>query len=394
MAEIKELRSPQGQLLAHAAVKDNYLSGAALYNQIQHEKVPFFVTAFAIDQARKVMIYGLTDEMFTTYKDPLLKMTIKAVPNAILTSVRDFIEPEEYLFQFASALSQMKLTPVAQSDLPSIIGQNIQASYANFMNEYQSYFDIENQLGTPTYPNNSLMKSILVKYKAAAADGSPVTVLAGMDYKGIEYYTSASPTAIFGGLLGVLTKKKEPEGGSNRLGHGSPCSAIDWGAANKFLMVAPDEYVDEATVDFLEFVASFHMDDALRQQFYLRNAERSQMMINQAQQLQQMAHQSALNLQASQRRLAQTLAENSAAMSAGIMDSWNKKMASDSRISQARSEAIRGVDVYTNSYGQNVDVSVSSDHVYQNQYGDVYGVSGNALDNELLSKLNWTELNK
>ena len=95
-----------------------------------------------------------------------------------------------------------------------------------------------------------------------------------------------------------------------------------------------------------------------------------------------------------QQKLAQTLAQNSAAMSDMIMDSWNRKMASDSRISQARSEAIRGVDVYQNSYGQNVDVSVSADHVYQNQYGDVYGVSGNAPDQDILNRLNWTELKK
>ena len=68
-------------------------------------------------------------------------------------------------------------------------------------------------------------------------------------------------------------------------------------------------------------------------------------------------------------------------------DSWDKKMASDSRISQARSEAIRGVNVYQNSYGQNVDVSVTADHVYENRYGDVYGVSGNAPDQELLNRM-------
>ena len=69
-------------------------------------------------------------------------------------------------------------------------------------------------------------------------------------------------------------------------------------------------------------------------------------------------------------------------------------MASDSRISAARSEAIMGVNTYTNRYGQNVSVDVTADHVYQNQYGDVYGVSGNALDNETLTSLNWKELKK
>ena len=91
-----------------------------------------------------------------------------------------------------------------------------------------------------------------------------------------------------------------------------------------------------------------------------------------------------------------TLADicNRPAMSDMIMDSWNKKMASDSRISQARSEAIRGVNVYQNSYGQNVDVSVTADHVYENRYGDVYGVSGNAPDQELLNRMDWRELKK
>ena len=110
--------------------------------------------------------------------------------------------------------------------------------------------------------------------------------------------------------------------------------------------------------------------------------------------LQAQLAQSRVALAANQQRLAQTLAANSEAMHAGIMDSWNKKMASDSRISQARSEAIRGVDTYTNSYGQNVEVSVTADHVYQNRYGDVYGVSGPAPDNETLSRLNWTEIEK
>ena len=88
-----------------------------------------------------------------------------------------------------------------------------------------------------------------------------------------------------------------------------------------------------------------------------------------------------------QQRLAQTLAQNSQAMSNMIMDSWNQKQASDARISQARSEAIRGVNSYQTTYGQNVDVSVTADHVYQDRYGDVYGVSGTAPDQEFLNRV-------
>ena len=194
--------------------------------------------------------------------------------------------------------------------------------------------------------------------------------------------------------MGSLLKKTEVEKRSDKLGDGKPCDAIDWGSQNKFALIAPAAYEQEVTKDFLEFVATFHMEDSLREQFFQKQAERIMQRMQLTMQFQAMAQQSMINLQRNQQQLAQTLARNSAEMSAGIMDSWNRKMASDSRISQARSEAIMGVDVYTNSYGQNYDVSVSADHVYQNQYGDVYGISGVAPDQELLNKLNWTELKK
>ena len=101
-------------------------------------------------------------------------------------------------------------------------------------------------------------------------------------------------------------------------------------------------------------------------------------------------------IQAQQRAIeaSRMIAQNSAQMSAGIMDSWNRKMASDSRISQARSEAIRGVNTYQRTGGRSVEVGVTADHVYQNNYGDVYGVSGTAPDQELLNRLNWTEIRR
>ncbi|MBR0385894.1 MAG: hypothetical protein IJI05_05030 [Erysipelotrichaceae bacterium] len=396
MTEIKKFMDKDGYIYALAAMPDNYLTGASLVDKLQHETVPFFVTAHAIDTTRNIMIFGLTDEMFTTYKNEFIKLTLKAVPNVIWDSIRDFVEPEQYLQQFAEAISAMKLTPVAQTNLPSIFGQNIDSSYKSMMMQYQAAFDRETQLGTPTQANNSICDAILVKYYGEK-NGARYVVLAGMDYKGIEYYTNTSALSVLspiGGLIGGLLKQKQAEKSSNKFGHGKPCDAIDWGAANRFALITPVEYEEEATRDFINFVSTFHMEDSLRTQFYNKVAERAMMMMQQSMQLQQMAQQSMINLQRSQQQLARTLAENSAAMSAGIMDSWNQKMASDSRISQARSEATLGVNTYQNTYGQNVSVDVAADHVYQNQYGDVYGVSGNALDNDVLTKLNWKELNK
>ena len=391
MTEIKAFSTPQGQVCAHAAIPDDWVIGASIVNGPQHETVPFFITAHAIDTARNIMIFGLTDEMFTTYKNQLVKSALKMVPNIIWNSIRDFIEPEDYLYQFACAMSQMNLRPVAEADLPSPFGRNIQASYNAMMEEYNAYFEREASLGTPTFANNTLCRSYLMKYTGTARSGASCIVLAGMDYKGVEYYSTVTPMMGFAGLFGG---RKENDAGSDIFGQGSPCDAIDWGAANKYLVVAPAEYEAEATKAFLDFVSTFHMDDALRQQFYSLRLQRSQMMMQQSLQFQQMAQQSRINLQMSQQRLAQTLAQNSAAMSNMIMDSWDRKMASDSRISQARSEATLGVNTWQNSYGQNVQVSVSADHVYENQYGDVYGVSGNAVDQDVLNQLNWKELKK
>ena len=154
------------------------------------------------------------------------------------------------------------------------------------------------------------------------------------------------------------------------------------------------EYDEEVLPVFMRFVSSIIPDPGLEQREIAMINNKMAAIAQEVARNQQIAMQKQMQLQQNQARTAQMLADNARSMSDGLMDSWNKKMASDSRISQARSEAIRGVNVYQNSYGQNVDVSVTADHVYQNQYGDVYGVSGNALDQDVLNKINWTELSK
>ena len=397
MSEIKQFKDQNGNVLAHAAIPDDYVIGGSLVDGFQHESVPFFITVHAINNDKKIMIFGLSDEKFTTYKNKMLTMTLKAMADVKWNSIRDFIEPEDYMQQFAEALSTMKLTVVGEADLPSICGKDPQQAYQNFMSEYEASFQRDAQLGTETRANNSLVRSFMRRYTGTAASGAQCTVVAGMDYNGVEYYAPASALSVINplaGLVGTAIKNKQAEKSSKQFGHGTPCDGIDWGAKNKFLMVSPKEYEQEAFAAFYEFVETFHMDQNLRQRFYELNAQRIQMRLQETLRFQGMAQANMQSLMYNQQRLTQTLAQNSAAMSDMIMDSWNKKMASDSRISQARSEAIRGVDVYQNSYGQNVDLSVSADHVYQNQYGDVYGVSGNAPDQDILNKLNWTELKK
>jgi hypothetical protein len=398
MSDFKNFCDQQGRVCAKAVIADSYMTGASLVGDaFQHESVPFFITAHAIDTGRNIMIFGLSDEKFTTYKNRMLTMTLKQMADVRWDSLRDFVEPEDYLDQFARALSQMDLRAVGEADMPSICGQNKEEAYRDFMSEYEAAFQRDAYFGVETRANNVLVRSFMRRYEGIARSGVKCTVVAGMDYNGIEYYSPASMLSAINplmGLMGAAIKNKQAEKSSNKLGQGSPCDAIDWGARNKFLLVTPKEYEKEAFNDFMDFVQTFHMDQDLRSRFYEMNAQRIQMRLQETMRFQGIAQANMQNLMYNQQRLTQTLAQNSAAMSDMIMDSWNRKMASDSRISQARSEAIRGVNVYQNSYGQNVDVSVSADHVYENQYGDVYGVSGNAPDQELLNRLNWKELKK
>ena len=222
-----------------------------------------------------------------------------------------------------------------------------------------------------------------------------------------------------GGIIGkAMRKKKEsqpqqaapaqataqaqpkPAAGSGEIpfGHckdnGVRVDQITFGAHRKYFCFCYKENEAEATRAFLDFVRTIEPDPSLAQRevsaINQKMAEiRQAVAQNQAIVMQKQAHLHQLQMQTSQ-----MIANNARQASAGLRDSWERKQASDDRISQGFSEAIRGVDTYTNSYGQTYDVSTAADHVYQNQYGDVFGVSGTGFDQSDLNQLNLTELDK
>ena len=391
-SEIKKIISPDNYVLASAAVPEGYITGGALQQQRQHERVPFTMSVHVLNTEKQIFLFALSDEMFTTYRNELIKQGLRQVPNVIWSSIRDFIEPEQYLQQFSEAMTQMRLTMTAQGELPSVFNANLRQKLADFRAEYDVYFQYETQAGAPTYPQNLCFRSYLRRF-TGVKDNQPYVVLSGMDYKGIEYYTTLPmPGMGMFGMLGGGSRQRQSGPGSLKFGYGNPCDAIEWGAENRFIVSAPQQYEAEATQVFADFVSTYQMSQGLRSQFIELRASRAAMMFQQSLQYQQMAQQARMNLQYQQQKLTRMLQENSAAMSAGIMDSWDKKMASDSRISANYSEAIRGVNTYQTTSGRPVEVSVTADHVYENRYGDVYGVSGTAPDQETLNRLNWTEL--
>ena len=53
MNSIKEFKDQNGNVLALAAIPDDYTIGSALNNEFQHKTVPFFITAHAINRSEE-----------------------------------------------------------------------------------------------------------------------------------------------------------------------------------------------------------------------------------------------------------------------------------------------------------------------------------------------------
>ena len=158
--------------------------------------------------------------------------------------------------------------------------------------------------------------------------------------------------------------------------------------------MASAEKEQEATEIFLRFVGSLTPDPALERQESALVEQMYRQRVMEAQGYAMQAQQMRMQTMQRQQELSRQIAQNNAEISAGIMDSWEKRSASQSRMSANYSEAVRGVNAYATPSGRTVECSVTADHVYQNRYGDTIGVSGTAVDPEVAAKLDWTELNK
>ena len=385
--------------LAHAEVPDTYETGGELNQNWQSSMVPFTFNIHAVNKEKRIGMFIMSEEMFSEPRSQLAKMGVNNDPTIIRSSLRNFIEPGDYLIQTAQSVFGEPLRVTAQAELPSRNTVNRQANYQRMMNLYNVFFNFDHQMGVDSQPGNTIYNGVLAKY-AGSKNGTDCVIMAGMDYKGVEIYANMNMASMMGGMGGLLggilggVQQQNRGGRDPRFGHGQPCDKVDWGSDARYVMITPAEFETEATNDFVRFIASYQPDRALMQRFDQLVAQKIQQDQQQAIQLMGMAQQNMMRTQQLQQQTAQMLAQNSRDISAGIMDSWDKKMASETRMSNNYSEAIRGVNTYQTTMGQNVEVSVAADHVYENRYGDVYGVSGAAPDDDILSKLNWTEIHQ
>ena len=374
---IREFYDQQNNiLLARAEIGEEYKLGGILNNRIQSEHVPFTWSVNAVDPARNISIFAISEEKFMDYRTQMLKQAVNMNPNAIRSSIREYTEPQEYIRQFAETIFGDSVILEASAESPTRYNIN-KGTYANILGSLaQTIANNEASFGYPCQIQNLTCQSYLLKYRGIKAK-QEYTLLAAVDFEGFEMNYSASRNGT----------------GDGTLGHGNS-EIIEWGSKFRFLMIAPKDYEADGARDFLKFVNTFEMDQNLANRFNDLIGQRMQQTMMQTAQYQAQTQANIANNIFQQQKLTNMLYQNSQSISNGIMDSWNQKMASESRISNNFSEAIRGVNTYTTTDGRNVEVGVSADHVYQNQYGDVYGVSGNAIDNDILNRVNWTEINK
>ena len=404
--ERKAFVSPEGVVVGTAAVPSAYTPAGTLIQKWQSDLVPFTASMAAVSQDGGVILVSTSKEIYEDYPDPYIKQTVRNMPSAIQSGYRDFIEPGAYLLQFAQNIAQCQLQPSATAVLPSAFGNDPQGSLNQMVNYFRTHTV---NVNVRIEISNAICQGLLVRY-TGVRNGQNLVVLAGMDYQGVEYYDANNSMAMIQGMmnpfgaLGSLFGGAKPQQqvrqaqGPVPFGHakeyGKKVDCIQWGANRSYAAVMPAEREAEGTEAFLAFVSTLAPDQALSQEFERLAREMYNQRIMEAQGYAQQAQVARMNLMQSQQNLAQTLARNSQEMSAGLMDSWNKKMASDSRISANYSEAIRGVNTYTGLDGRPVEVSTVADHVYQNQYGETFGVSGPALDPSLTTRINWTEIGR
>ena len=150
----------------------------------------------------------------------------------------------------------------------------------------------------------------------------------------------------------------------------------------------------KAPAVFLRFVGSLTPDAALEKQAKALTEQMFRARTMEAQGYAQQARMMQMQAMQRQMEVSRQIARDSAEISDGIMDSWEKRNASQSRTSTAWSEAVRGVNTYAAPSGKTVEFDVTADHVYQNRYGDSIGVSGCAVDPDVAAALDWTELNR
>ena len=86
----------------------------------------------AVSPDRSVILTS-SKETFEKIRDPIQKKMVAGTPAAAPAWLRDFVEPETYLQQYAERMSGVPVTPIARAALPSVFGTHLQEEKAKLL---------------------------------------------------------------------------------------------------------------------------------------------------------------------------------------------------------------------------------------------------------------------
>ena len=380
----RQFITSEGVVVGTAYVPDDYEITSEYEALWRSEMVPIYYTMKATRNDHRIFMSMYSKEMFNDMKSMMIKGMLNLSDAHVKNGYQKFIEPDVYLIQEANKIAGVPLKVTAKAKLPSPLGRNPEVARRLLDNDIYNFGVL---IEVQPEKISECVDSVVYRF-SGQLNGKDVVVFTGMDYQGAELVYSKLA------FSGLFAKKNNTRQGQS-FGHSAGrVDHIMYGPQYLYFCMCYADAEQEAQRDFLNFINSINPDPSLKDRENAMFRRKFEIISAQIARNNAIANSNRINAQINQQRLNQTLQNNANAMSDMIMDSWNQKMASDSRISQARSEATMGVNTYTNSYGQNVDVSVVADHVYQNRYGDVYGVSGNELDQDVLNRLDWTKLDR
>ena len=106
--------SDTGVTLASAVVPPDYTLKGTLVSQWQCDSVPFTATVRAVSPDHSTVLMSSSRETFEDYRNPMQRRAVFSVPGVIKAGLRDFMEPEAYLQQYAQQVLGVPVTPVAR----------------------------------------------------------------------------------------------------------------------------------------------------------------------------------------------------------------------------------------------------------------------------------------
>ena len=437
-----------------ADIPEDFKTEAVIQQGWLSETVPLVSYMRAVSGDEKQVLVSASREILFDIRSKMMQGMLALIQTHTKSGYTAFVDEMQYCKRWAEQITGITLTPTAQAPLHSALGDNPNLAASQLNSELGTYFTY---LGEQYPVVNTDVNSTLYRF-TGVFNSQEVVVLCGCDWNGAELGGNQVMGNITGAMKGILDntpqlkssiadfknafsdvvngrdkmtmndwmhggllykmkqnrerqaadpvndtpsappqKQLNPDG-SIPFGHsqefGKSVSFIVFGSQRRYATMFPKEEEANATKVFLQFVKTIEPDSQLAQRENAFIQQKLQNVMQEAANNQAMAQQMHMQTLQMQQQTSQMIARNSAQTSAGIMDSWDKRQAAQTRMSNNYSQAIRGVNSYVTPAGRTVEVGVVADHAYQNRYGDIIGVSGNAPDNKTLNDLNWTELTK